>query len=153
MPYPLLYRTILEECKTVDEAIALLEKTSRQTANNLMLMDASGARAVAEITPSGVTIRRGAADSALISTNHHRGVKADLPGRCARYDYLQTSAKQHFGDITPGEIEKMLAHVAQGDMTLQSMVFEPANRVIYLAVGTNAPRQSFVRLDLRPYFN
>ncbi len=59
MPYTLLYRTILEQCRTVDEALAFLQKTPRQTANNLMLMDASGARAVAEITPQGVSVRRG----------------------------------------------------------------------------------------------
>src|SRR5207248_4073321 len=33
MPYTLLYRTILERCKTVDEAVALLQSTPRQTAN------------------------------------------------------------------------------------------------------------------------
>src|SRR5687768_14464554 len=38
MPYTLLYRTVLERCRTVDEAVALLESTPRQTANNLMLM-------------------------------------------------------------------------------------------------------------------
>ena len=37
-------------------------------------------------------------------------------------------------------------------MTLQSMVFEPSNRVIYLAVGKNAPRNTFGRIDLKEYF-
>jgi hypothetical protein len=37
-------------------------------------------------------------------------------------------------------------------MTLQSMVFEPANRVLYLAVGTEATTQPYHRLDLGPYF-
>src|SRR5688500_1178611 len=73
MPNTLLYRTVLEQCKTVDEAIALLEKTPRQTPNNLMLMDAQGNRAAIEITPEKLTVRRAAARSALISTNHHRG--------------------------------------------------------------------------------
>ena len=42
MPYTLLYRTVLEQCRTVDEAIDLLKRTPRQSANNLMLMDARG---------------------------------------------------------------------------------------------------------------
>ena len=42
MPYTLLYRTVLEQCRTVDEAIDLLNRTPRQSANNLMLMDAAG---------------------------------------------------------------------------------------------------------------
>src|SRR5437588_2551204 len=51
MPYTLLYRTVLEQCRTVDEAIGLLKRTPRQTPNNLMLMDASGDRAVVELSP------------------------------------------------------------------------------------------------------
>src|SRR5918993_2065111 len=58
MPYIMLYRTVLERCKTVDEAVKLLEETPRQSANNLMLMDASGGRVVVEITPEKVTVRR-----------------------------------------------------------------------------------------------
>ncbi len=79
MPYTLLYRTILEDCATVDEAVTLLQKTGRQTANNLMLMDAGGNRATAEITPDGVTIRPGLPGKPLISTNHQRGADQDTP--------------------------------------------------------------------------
>ena len=50
----------------------------------------------------------------------------------------------------------MLAKVVQGtdgDMTLQSMVFEPANRVIYLATGLDAPSPThYERIDLKYYF-
>ncbi len=65
MPYTLLYRAILERCHTVDEAIDFLNRTPRQTANNLMLMDAAGNRAVAEIRVDGVTVRRGRPGTAL----------------------------------------------------------------------------------------
>ena len=58
LPYTLLYRSLLEQCRTVDDAIAFLNKTPRQSANNLMLIDAAGNRAVAEITPEGVHVRR-----------------------------------------------------------------------------------------------
>ena len=54
MPYTLLYRSVLEQCRTIDEAIAFLRNTPRQTANNLMLMDATGNRAVVEITPDNL---------------------------------------------------------------------------------------------------
>ncbi len=68
MPYTLLYRTILEQCRTVDEAIDLLQRTPRQTANNLVLMDAAGNRVVVEIRPESVVVRR-RAGAAAISTN------------------------------------------------------------------------------------
>jgi hypothetical protein len=152
MPYALLYRTVLERCKTVDDAIALLQSTPRQTANNLMLMDAAGNRAVVEITPETLAVRRGDDSAALISTNHQRGADADTSGRCDRYDYLHDVAAKRSGKIDVGGVEDMLGHVVQGRMTLQSMVFEPANRVIYLATGENAPTRGYHRLDLTRYF-
>src|SRR5687768_6126520 len=152
MPYILLYRTVLERCKTVEEAVELLKSTPRQTANNLMLMDAGGERAVVEITPESVTVRCAPATAALISTNHHRGTDLDSSGRCKRYDYLHDTSASEFGDISRDGVQAMLGKVAQGKMTLQSMVFEPANRVIYLAVGKNAPQQGYHKLELGKYF-
>jgi len=152
MPYTMLYRLLLERCKTVDEALALLKKTPRQSANNLMLMDAGGKRAVAEITPSGVTVRQAPDTAALISTNHHRGKDLDSAGRCDRFDALHDVARQEFGRISEAYVEQLLACVAAGEGTIQSMVFEPANRVLYLAVGAGAPTRGFAAIDLKPCF-
>jgi isopenicillin-N N-acyltransferase like protein len=156
MPYTLLYRSVLEQCRDVDEAIAFLNKTPRQTANNLMLMDAGGKRAVAEITPEGVTVRWGATGAALISTNHQRGNDNDTAGFCWRYDSLHAASAERFGKIDSHILEWMLSRVVQGDhgdMTLQSMVFEPSNRIIYLAAGADAPSHTYQRIDLKNYFD
>ena len=138
MPYTLLYRTVLEKCRTVDEAIDLLEKTPRQTPNNLMLMDAEGHRAVVEITPAAIAVRRGVEGTSLLSTNHQRGEDADTAGRCKRYDFLHDTSKTEFGKIDEPELQKMLAGASQGNFTLQTMVFEPGNRVIYLSAGKDS---------------
>ena len=151
MPYTLLYRTVLERCRTVDEAIKLLQTTPRQTANNLMLMDAVGGRAVAEITPEGVRVRRPTGAASLISTNHQRDQDADAPGRCDRYDYLHQATAADFGRDDAAAVETMLAHVGRRG-TLQSMVFEPTTRTMYLSVGTNAAKRPFTRIELAPYF-
>ena len=152
MPYTLLYRTVLERCKTVNEAIELLQKTPRQTANSLMLMDATGDRAVVEITPENISVRRATSNQALISTNHHRGEDLSTAGRCRRFDYLRDASTRAFGKIDQARVQVMLGKVAQGKMTLQSMIFEPSNRVIHLAVGAAAHQQPYQRLDLTPYF-
>lgn len=149
MPYTMLYRTVLERCRTVAEAVALLESTPRQTANNLMLMDAAGDRAVVEITPGKITVRRAPDTAALISTNHQRGQEPDLAGRCERFDFLHDASKARFGRIDHRGVEKMLARVAQGRDTLQSMIFEPGNRLMYLSVGAAAHTKEYHRLDLR----
>jgi isopenicillin-N N-acyltransferase-like protein len=151
MPYTLLYRTVLEECRTVKEAIALLEKSPRQTANNLMLMDADGDRAVVEITPAAITVRRAPDHTALVSTNHHRGTDLNTPGRCDRYDLLHDATQRDYGKIDEAGVKSMLEKVG-GSITLQSMIFEPVNRVIVLSVGGNAAKGKFYRVDLKRYF-
>ena len=130
----------------------MLKATPRQTPNNLMLMDAAGDRAVVEITPESVTVRRAPADAALVSTNHHRGTDLDTGGRCRRYDYLHDTSAKAFGQVSRESVEEMMGKVAQGKMTLQSMVFEPSERVLYLAVGKNAPKNGYHRLELKKYF-
>jgi predicted choloylglycine hydrolase len=152
MPYTLLYRTVLEQCRTTDEAIAFIEKTPRQSANNLMVMDAAGDRALIEITPASVKVRRGEAGKALFSTNHQRNQDGDSPGRCDRYDCLHDASKARFGKIDVTTLQGMLEDASQKDFTLQSMIFEPANRVIYLSAGENAAAKPFHRLDCKPLF-
>jgi isopenicillin-N N-acyltransferase like protein len=155
-PYTLLYRDVLEQCRTVDEAVALLKRSGRQSANNLMLMDAAGNRAVAEIRPESVTVRWGRTDESLISTNHQRGLDFDTPGYCWRYDALHGESAKEMGKIDLPRLEQMLSTVVQGEggkMTLESMIFEPANRVVYLATGADAPANGFERIDLRDYFS
>ena len=152
MPYILLYRSVLEQCRTADEAVEFLKNTPRQTANNLMVMDAAGNRVVAEITPEGVTVRKSADDAALLSTNHHRGEDVDSAGKCERYDALHAATKGQYGKIGVPEIWGMLDRVSQGKMTLQSMIFEPSTRVMYLAVGSEASKRQYERIDLKEYF-
>ncbi len=150
MPYAVLYRTLLERCKTVDEAIALLRATPRQTENNLMLMDAAGDRAVAEIYPDRVEVRRAVADRALISSNHRRCDRPDVVGYCSRYDALESASREQYGKIDVAALQNMLDRSSQGEMTLQSMVFEPSTLTLYLATGKNAPTRPFERIDLKP---
>lgn len=149
MPYAILYRTLLEECRTVDEAIALLEKEKRQTANNLMLMDASGGRAVVEITPAGIRVRRAAATAPLVATNHHRE-DGGAPDVCTRYDCLARDAARAWGRFDRTTLQELLARTGQGDLTLQSMIFEPRDRRLLLAVGKRAAGRAFHALDLGP---
>ena len=142
MPYILLYRTVLERCTTVEEAIALLQKTPARAPNNLMLMDATGDRVV-ELTPDKVHVRRteSAADP-LISTNHHRGDDCATSGRC-RLRLLVRATREQPGRIDVAALQSMLADASQDDMTLQSMVFEPSTRVIHLSAGKDAARRKF----------
>ncbi len=147
IPCMFLYRLLLEQCTTVDEAIDLLKASQRNTANNLMLIDAKGGRAVAEIRPEEVIVRRAPADKPLIATNHHRGLDLATPGRCRRYDALTRLAGANWGKIDVAGVERML-NAASALLTIQSMVFEPTTRRIYLAAGKKAAAGPFYEIDL-----
>src|SRR5262249_13832261 len=68
VPFALCYRRLLEECTTIREAEAALRKMKRTTTNNLAVCYQSG-RAVFEITPSRVVVRK--ADKGIgVCTNH-----------------------------------------------------------------------------------
>ena len=82
-----------------------------------------------------------------------RGADAETSGRCRRYDFLRETASQGFGAIDVAGVESMLAGAALGKLTMQSMVFEPANRVVYLSTGEHAADGEFHRLDLGAYFS
>lgn len=57
-PMHIILRRVLEKCHTVDEAIALLEKTPRCTSCNHMLADRGGSIADVEATPAGQWVHR-----------------------------------------------------------------------------------------------
>src|SRR3954454_16147981 len=116
-----------------------------------MIMDAAGSRAVAEISPDAVTVRR-PDEYGLVSTNHRRADDNCTTGRCDRHESLRAASARDFGHIAVPKLESMLADVSQGKSTLQSMVFEPSNRVIYLSARQDAARGKFHRLDLKAYF-
>lgn len=147
MPYAILYRTVLEECRTVEEAVALLAREPRQTANNLMMMDAAGHRAVIEITPASIGVRRGLEREPLFATNHQRG-EQDVPNRCRRYDCIAMATARAWGHLDRDALWQILDQVAQGDLTLQSMIFEPGELVLHVATGKKATKRVPARIDL-----
>ena len=68
-PYALCYRRLLEECATVDEAIALLATMHRASMTNLVLADKKTI-AVAEVTPERIVVR-GPDHGCCVCTNHY----------------------------------------------------------------------------------
>jgi hypothetical protein len=88
----------------------------------------------------------------LISTNFQRGTDLDTLGRSWRYDCLHEESHNLFGNIDVPTLQGLLSDAMQRGLTIESMIFEPSNRVVYLAVGPLAAKRPLVRYDLRPYF-
>lgn len=130
-PYALCFRKILEECATVDEAERLLRGMRRTTWLNLAVCDRRKA-AVFEITPKTIAVRLSSA-GITPCTNHFRSPQLGAATECWRYPILERTARDR--PLTIRDVHRQLHRVNQGDITLQTMVFEPRALRLHLAIG------------------
>ncbi len=152
IPYALCYRTVLEECTTIDEAIARLGKLRRTCLTNLLIADKKEV-AVLEISPDFVKKRDPKAGVVCCSNhfcldsmkpaaplNPHRSVE--------RLDYLE--AKTSSGNIRFEDICANLDGVRLGRQTLQSMIFDTDTLDLWVSfAGPPASAGPFVHIPLK----
>jgi isopenicillin-N N-acyltransferase-like protein len=147
MPYAMLFRQILEECRTVDEAEKLLRDSKRTTKLNLAVCDKTRV-AVLEMTPRTVAVRY-ADDGILVCTNHFRTDELKMLAICRRYDKLIEAASQP--KLGVKDVAAKLNEVNQGRMTVQTMIFEPAALRLRVAMGSCPSSELPLKpLDLGP---
>jgi hypothetical protein len=131
-PTLLLIRRVLEECSSVEEAAQLIRTAERAAPLNLAVCDRKRG-AVIEITPKTVAERKSVGGVA-ICTNHFRTADLWSSTECWRYELLEKSI--HGGEkLSTADVAKRLDDVNQGEMTLQTMIFEPASLKLHLAFG------------------
>jgi predicted choloylglycine hydrolase len=156
IPYALCYRKILEECTTIAEAKKLLEGLPRTTMTNLALADRNGV-AVFEVSPKRV-VQREPEKGTLACTNHYctPPLKAeDAANVSLTFDRLTRleEVRQAMNKVSPDDVRKHLDAVNLGNLTLQTMVFEPATLRLHLGIGKVPSSQvPFKTLDLGPLF-
>ena len=150
-PLLLAFRRVLEECGTVAEAEKLLRGMQRTTSCCLTICDKQGG-AVFEITPKSLEVRP-PENGVCCCTNHFRTDALCVGKKCWRFDTLAPlyGASEKLG---VDDVFARLDDVHQGKATLQSMVFEPAARVLHLAYGEGpATRRDPHRLGLGKLFD
>ena len=154
LPYALCYRTLLEECTTIEEARKKLESLPRTTLTNLVVADRRGI-GVFEITPKTVVLRR--SRDVCACTNHfctelRPEQRIDMAESYDRFDALDAT-RQLRRAVTVEDVRRKLHEVNLGSLTLQTMVFEPATLRLHLAIGdTPASGMKLKTLDLAPLF-
>ena len=151
-PLLLTFRRVLEECGSVAEAEKLLRGMSRTSTCCMTICDRHGG-AVFELTPKNLEVRT-AENGVCCCTNHFRSDKLCVTRKCDRYDTLAPLLAKGGAKLGVAEVFAELDKVNQGKYTLQSMVFEPGERVLHLAYGpgfaTNVPP---VKLELGKLFD
>lgn len=149
VPYALLFRRMLEECATLQEAEKLLRGSERTTKLNLAVCDRADA-GVLEMTPKTVAVRRGE-DGVCACTNHFRTPELALLPVCRRYNKLIETRELELIGIA--DVAKKLHEVNQGKLTVQTMIFEPEPLVLHLAIGAApASAHPLQKLELAPLF-
>lgn len=147
VPTLLALRQVLEECRTIDEAKALLTKLPRTTMYNLAVCDPSGG-AVLEVTTKNVIMRKG--DGINACTNHFRSDELCLDKSCERFSALMTKEN---GKYSVDKVFGKLDAANQGERTFQSMVFEPKSLLLHVAIEERpSTRGTLRRLDLQTLF-
>ena len=148
-PLAFVFRRMLEECTTVDEAEALLRSEKATTWMNLAVCDRNGG-AVFEITPE--TIARRDDDHGLVRcTNHFRAKGLSVGESCDRYDALGKLPSDSPLDVPA--IHARLHAANQERLTFQTMVFEPRELVLHLALGEPPTSDDVMtRIELAPLF-
>ncbi|MHC4406379.1 MAG: C45 family autoproteolytic acyltransferase/hydrolase, partial [Planctomycetota bacterium] len=153
MPHRFLYRQILEECATVEEAEALL--TSNKLTDSVLLAACDTRRAVVfEITP-GKMVTRNAEDHLLACTNHFRTPELAVPREmraCDRYETFQKYWQEN-EPLAWTDVAKAMREVGWS-LTLQTMIFEPETLRLRLAIGANPPATArpLTTLNLKELF-
>jgi hypothetical protein len=149
-PLSFTFRRIVEECANLDDAEKLLRGSKNTTWMNLAACDRQRA-AVFEITPKTVAVRR-AEDHLLACTNHFRTPELGLSKSCWRYRTLRGNWDQA-EPFTWRDVTSALHAVNLGQLTTQSMLFEPKPLRLRLASGRPpASAGPFVPLDLEELF-
>jgi hypothetical protein len=151
-PLLLAFRRVLEECATVAEAEKLLRAMPRTSSCCLTVCDKNGG-AVFEITPDNLEVRS-PQNGVTCCTNHFRTEKLCVDNKCWRYDKLEPLCRPGSAKLGVADVCAHLDEVQQGKHTLQSMVFEPAARVLHLAYGTGpATRLPQAKLEVGKLFD
>lgn len=151
-PLLLTFRRVLEECGTVAEAEKLLSDMTRTSTCCMTICDKSGG-AVFEITPKDVQVRKHE-NGVCCCTNHFRTEKLCIDEKCWRYTKLAPLQAKDGPKLGVKEIFAELDKVQQGKATIQSMVFEPGERVLHFAYGTGpATKITPVKLELGKLFD
>jgi len=164
-----LFRRVMEEASTIEEALAILEAGPRGGAANLLLADGKKPDAVVvEMTSDGLAVRR-AEKGVVYATNHF--VSPELfyaenkdPDTHARFERLGELDRLHHGafdlkqmvallrdhyDVHAGR-ETLGGDVIGSPINMLSVVFNPGDLTFWVASGpAPAAYREFVGFSLR----
>jgi len=150
MPTAVLSRRVLEDCRTIAQAEALMQRNKPAGRSIFVMCDRAGG-GVLESTPKTVVLRNGQ-NGYCAATNHFESQKLSVGNECQRMDRLARAAGLE--KLGVDDTYRLLQAVSQHWWTAHSMVFEPQTLKLHLAVGDGIrPATAFPlkTVDLSPW--
>jgi hypothetical protein len=153
VPYALLFREILEAEADLDGLERRLRAAPITNSNNLMAAAGDEMASLFQVRPSGVDRIRDAGRG-LCATNHFRGhgrapslLSPITLSSLLRRAILESRGTERAGALTLAGARRALRAAAMPLGNLQSMIFAPGPRDLWLAMrGVPAARGSFARV-------
>jgi len=152
--FPLILRTILDNCSNTNDAVYLLKQMPVRCSANILIADKCGTATIAEIACYGndrkISLRSD--KKLLIATNHyinddmlkydnHHGIHSET-----RYKAIEHRMKKAAGNITDNTIKMLLSdkmpdgvccpYYEDGLGTLRSMIFDVTNQTVNVCFGS-----------------
>jgi hypothetical protein len=145
IPVMSLQRLLLETCGTAEEALKLIETTSRTVPQNYLVADSAGAHFVE--TDAAAFVRRPPCDSTVAGTNWAQEERGKPKGDY-RFARMCECLDPKVGKIGVPEIQAVLGAADTGPMSVMSVVAAPARRALFVSIGKiPACKGPFTELD------
>ena len=149
IPYSVAARDVMETLPSVDAFDDWIRKY-RPTGMGLLLACDPDRQRVYEVTTKNVGVRE-PTDGLVFCTNHFRAAPMAVETSCRRYTLLEKSRK--LKKLSVSDVARLLQDVNQADRTIQTMVFEPKNLVLYLGIGSGpTSAKPLKKLNLKDLF-
>jgi hypothetical protein len=151
-PYMILYREALARAHEAADVYDVLAAGKRTGPNNLMVADAAGTSYVVEFDATRIA-KRPAQDGGACGTNYFLSKELEGVGHPVgrdRFRDLERFLEEEYGKIDVESVRKVLQKVARPwFVNVQSMIFLPRQRAMYISVGGRLPaaEQPFVKLN------
>ena len=157
IPCTFAFRKLLESKTNVKEAMNFFSKTKIASANNLTVADANNNSIVFELLPFRKTIIRHPENKTLFCTNYSSNNKLIKGELGIRYMTLKNTAQRYYKQnekINLSLLKEILKKVAIEEINLQSMIFVPSQKKMYLSMSAiPAASGNYKEINLLPLFN
>lgn len=144
LPQLILYRMIMENCNSIEEAVRMVQGAKRSGGWNLTLATKEEG-SVVELNRAAVKVRM-AEKEVVYTCNHFVELKGGVPD--FRWSILSSFKSENYGQIDLEKIKNLLVQVSL--IPCHSIVMQPKERIMHVTL--TGPKEEFHQLTAQELF-